>query len=247
MRLLLKEEVDKGKKIEEELAKKRLASVNEELANKERILNTVTDGMPAEKEMIVKEFDRFRKDIAGKRSKLTSEIAALKERKNILDTEDIRKNASQSVLDEQEDMLIEEKQKLEKYAKEVAEKLKQEREMLEKAKKGQLEQVRMINDRSLVIGKEERILKRKEKDLKENEISFENQKRKEEKVIEEERIKLDEQKTKIHIENSSNNATKELISKEWKNIERTKIKLKDGRATLDSAWSELKYKQNGTG
>ena len=244
MRLLLKKEVNKGKESEEDRLQKRLGLVNKELYEKEKILNTSIDSVSVEKEKIVKEFDRFCKDISDKRTKLNTELVILEERKNVLEIENIRNNAAQFVLDEQEDILIQKRHKLEEDVKETTLELKQKGETLEKTKKEQVEQTRILKDKLLFINEEEQTLKVKKQELKEKEELFEEQKKTKEATIQQQEDELERRKTETTIKKATNDVAKELISKEWENIERTKLKLKDERAILDSAWSELKYKQN---
>ena len=244
MRLLLKKEVDKGKQSEEDRRRERLVSVNEELQRKESILNRVTDGMPAEKERILKEFDRFREDVSQKRTRLDGEITVLNQRKTVLEIETIRKDASQAVLEKLEDTLIRKKRALEENVEKTKGELKQEKEVLGKLREEQMQQQTVMSERSVTVSKEERQLENKKQDLKEKKDLFEQQKKEEEIMMHEEKDKLKERKSQVVNEKAANDAMKELIFKEWEDIERTKLKLKDERAILDSAWSELKSKQN---
>ena len=244
MRLLLKKEVDKGKQKEEDRVRQRLVSVNEELQRKESILSRVTDGMPAEKERIVKDFDKFCEDISQKRVKLSGEIVVLNQRKTVLETETIREDASQAVLENLEDSFIKRKHQLEKDIEETKEALNKEKEVLEKVKGKQVKQQAMMNERSIAVSKEEQRVEKGKQDLKEKKELFEEKKEKEEVAIQKEKDDLEGRKTQVANKKATNDATKELIFKEWKDIERIKIKLKDERATLESAWNELKYKKN---
>ena len=161
-----------------------------------------------------------------------------------MEIETIRKDASQAVLEKLEDTLIRKKRALEENVEKTKGELKQEKEVLGKLREEQMQQQTVMSERSVTVSKEERQLENKKQDLKEKKDLFEQQKKEEEIMMHEEKDKLKERKSQVVNEKAANDAMKELIFKEWEDIERTKLKLKDERAILDSAWSELKSKQN---
>jgi len=77
MRLLSPKEVKSKGQTQEAVERARLVLLDEELARKQKFLNTIVDGVDRDKENALKEFESFKAHVAQNKSDLLSSISIL--------------------------------------------------------------------------------------------------------------------------------------------------------------------------
>lgn len=240
MRLLTRDDVKKAQTIRENRDTARLHLISEELSRKENILNTVIDGVDTDKENILKDFEAFKQEFIGKKSRLNSQIGDLEQRKGVLEVETIREKATTLALDELEDTFLNKKRRVEESLAERKGELSQKEKALLQGLNEYTYQLEQVNERAVSMDERERNLADRKQEVKEESESLEEREKSLEFKNIQNKEELVDRELRIETGKASNQVVKEQLNEEWKGLGKEKVEFTQEKNSIRDSLAQTK-------
>ena len=243
MRLLSPKEIKGKKQIQETDERNRLSLISEQIARKEKILNTVVEEVDKDKEKALKEFETFKVSIAEQKSTLNSSVYALEQRKSLLEAETLRERAETKAIEDLESDFLKKKQKEQEVLKERESLIVVKENVLFKMEQDSIERLRDVDKKEIMFERKDKRLEVERQELEKDGETLSEEKWERNNQVRREKEILLEQAKQVAADRSSNDTIKEHLENGWQDLEKEKLDVVHERNSTQDRIRETEKQQ----
>ena len=243
MRLLSPKEV-KGKRHNQETDERnRLSLISEQIARKEKILNTVVEEVDKDKGKALKEFETFKVSIVEQKSTLNSSVYALEQRKALLEAETLRERAETKAIEDLESDFLKKKQKEQEVLKERESLIVVKENVLFRMEQDSIERLRDVDKKEIMFERKDKRLEVERQELEKAGETLSEEKWERNNQVRREKEILLEQAKQVAADRSSNDTIKEHLENGWQDLEKEKLDVVHERNSIQDRIRETEEQQ----